>query len=215
MRTFAEMEMTGKPMDYYRQYRANISAVTGDRVQEVANRFVDPERMVILIVGDREPCWLLGLSAQPRTPSPCSPSSHHDLLEGRDTASRGYHVAAEYAASLLALWGIKPGGDKPGMGPMTAAAFFGEQTSRRPPEQSYLQEFAMMESLDSTTEISLDLKLGALSKSRTFQSGVDFTGMLTTPGSFTAPVVSPATGSPKKRSPTMISRTSTSRARSS
>lgn len=56
MRTFAEMEMTGKPMDYYRQYRANISAVTGDRVQEVANRFVDPERMVILIVGDREPC---------------------------------------------------------------------------------------------------------------------------------------------------------------
>ena len=56
MRTFAEMEMTGKPMDYYRQYRANISAVTRDRVQEVADRFVDPERMVILIVGDREPC---------------------------------------------------------------------------------------------------------------------------------------------------------------
>ncbi|MGB7295608.1 MAG: M20/M25/M40 family metallo-hydrolase [Candidatus Aminicenantales bacterium] len=122
-----------------------------------------------------------------------------DLLEGRDTASKGYHVAAEYAASLLGLWGIKPGGDKPEMGAMTAARFFGEQTTRRPPERSYLQEFAMKETVDSTTEISLDLKLGALSKSRTFRSDFDFTGMMATPGSFTAPVVFAGYGITEKK----------------
>ncbi len=36
-----------------------------------------------------------------------------DLLEGRETATRGYALAAEYAASLLKLWGVKPAGDMP------------------------------------------------------------------------------------------------------
>ena len=35
----------------------------------------------------------------------------HDLLEGRDTASRGYAIASEYIASHLKLWGLKPAGD--------------------------------------------------------------------------------------------------------
>src|SRR4030042_1113858 len=39
-----------------------------------------------------------------------------DLLEGRDTATRGYRLAAEYAASLLAPWKLKPGGGQPMMG---------------------------------------------------------------------------------------------------
>ena len=122
-----------------------------------------------------------------------------DLLEGRDTATRGYELAAEYAASLMKLWKVKPGGDQPGMGAMTAARFFGGQTPRTPPERSYFQEFAMKETTDSTTEISLDLKLGALSKSRTFQSGIDFTGMLATQGEFTAPVVFAGYGITEKK----------------
>jgi zinc protease len=56
MTTFAEMEMTNKPMDYYRQFRSNIEAVTKERVLEVADRYIQPERMAIMIVGDREPC---------------------------------------------------------------------------------------------------------------------------------------------------------------
>ncbi|MBP1770314.1 MAG: hypothetical protein H6P96_932, partial [Candidatus Aminicenantes bacterium] len=36
-----------------------------------------------------------------------------DLLEGRETATRGYALAAEYAASLLKMWGVKPAGDMP------------------------------------------------------------------------------------------------------
>ncbi len=36
-----------------------------------------------------------------------------DLLEGRDTATEGYKLAAEYVASMFQLWGIKPAGDMP------------------------------------------------------------------------------------------------------
>lgn len=123
-----------------------------------------------------------------------------DLLEGRDTGSKGYHVAAEYAASLFGLWKVKPGGDKPEAGPMAAARyFFGEQTRRNPPERSYLQEFALEETADSSTEVGLDLKLGVLNKSRTFQPNIDFTGMMTTPGSFTAPVVFAGYGITEKK----------------
>ncbi len=39
-----------------------------------------------------------------------------DLLEGRETATRGYALAAEYAASLFKMWGVKPAGDMPMMG---------------------------------------------------------------------------------------------------
>jgi zinc protease len=56
MASFAELEMTGKPMDYYRKYRDHIRAVTKARVQEVANKYIHPDRFVVLIVGDWEPC---------------------------------------------------------------------------------------------------------------------------------------------------------------
>jgi len=112
-----------------------------------------------------------------------------DLLEGRDTATRGYQLAAEYAASLMSLWKLKPGGDQPGMDRMMMGMRFGQEPPRQAPERSYLQEFAMKETTDSSTVISLDLKMGALSKTRAFQSGVDFTGMMSGSDSITAPVV--------------------------
>jgi hypothetical protein len=34
-----------------------------------------------------------------------------DYLEGRDTASKGLHIAGDYVASLYKLWGVKPAGD--------------------------------------------------------------------------------------------------------
>lgn len=36
-----------------------------------------------------------------------------DLLEGRDTCSPGYNIAAEFAAALFRLWGLHPAGDFP------------------------------------------------------------------------------------------------------
>jgi len=56
MSTFANLEMTGKPMDYYKTYRDNINAVDKAKVQEVANKYIHPDKAVILIVGDFEPC---------------------------------------------------------------------------------------------------------------------------------------------------------------
>jgi len=53
--TFANLEMTGKPLNYYKTYRDNIRAVTKAKVQEVAKATIHPERAVIMIVGDFEP----------------------------------------------------------------------------------------------------------------------------------------------------------------
>ncbi|HPW16817.1 MAG TPA: pitrilysin family protein [Candidatus Aminicenantes bacterium] len=56
MMSFANLEMTGKPMDYYKNYRARIQAVTKAKVQEAAGKYIRPDTAVILIVGDFEPC---------------------------------------------------------------------------------------------------------------------------------------------------------------
>ncbi|MDD8026197.1 MAG: pitrilysin family protein [Acidobacteriota bacterium] len=56
MSTFANMEMTGRPMDYYKTYRAKIQAVTKAKVQEVARKYIQPDKAVIMIVGDFDPC---------------------------------------------------------------------------------------------------------------------------------------------------------------
>jgi zinc protease len=56
MSSFANLEMTGKPMDYYKTYRSKIQAVTLARVQEVATKYLHPDKASIMIVGDFEPC---------------------------------------------------------------------------------------------------------------------------------------------------------------
>ncbi len=43
----------GLPLEYYSSYVQNIEAVTGDDLQRVARRYVDPARMSFVIVGDR------------------------------------------------------------------------------------------------------------------------------------------------------------------
>jgi hypothetical protein len=58
-----------------------------------------------------------------------------------------------------------------------------------PPEKSYLQECILREISDVSTEMNLEVKRGALSKTRSFQSGVDFTSMSLTAESLAAPVV--------------------------
>ena len=56
MSSFANLEMTGKPMDYYKTYRSKIQAVTKARVQEVAGKYIHPDKAVLMVVGDFEPC---------------------------------------------------------------------------------------------------------------------------------------------------------------
>ncbi len=56
MTNFANQEMTGKTADYYKTYRSKIQAVTKARVQEVATKYIQPDKIAIMIVGDWEPC---------------------------------------------------------------------------------------------------------------------------------------------------------------
>jgi predicted Zn-dependent peptidase len=56
MTNFAKQEMTGKPMDYYKNYRSKIRSVTKEKVLEAANKHIHPDKIAIMIVGDWEPC---------------------------------------------------------------------------------------------------------------------------------------------------------------
>jgi Zn-dependent M28 family amino/carboxypeptidase len=114
-----------------------------------------------------------------------------DLLEGRDTASRGFDVAAEYAASLLKMWGVKPAGDMPMMGGFRMGR---GQAPQQPRERTYFQEFTMKETSDTQTDIAIEVNRSGLVKSRTFHGGLDFGGGFGgmgggTEGTVTAPVV--------------------------
>lgn len=53
-RQLSELVAHDLPLDYYNEYLRRILAVTAADVQRVARQHVDPERMVIVVVGDRE-----------------------------------------------------------------------------------------------------------------------------------------------------------------
>ncbi|OGD10748.1 MAG: hypothetical protein A2Y86_07325 [Candidatus Aminicenantes bacterium RBG_13_62_12] len=54
--SFANLELAGKPLDYYARYRDRIKAVTRDKVLEAARTYIHPDQAAIMIVGDWEPC---------------------------------------------------------------------------------------------------------------------------------------------------------------
>ena len=60
-----DMELYDLPHDYFDRYRENIGAVTKDKVERVAMRYIDPDHAVIVIVGNakqiREPLGELGV----------------------------------------------------------------------------------------------------------------------------------------------------------
>ncbi len=60
-----DIELYGLPENYFDHYRENIAAVTKEDVTRVANKYLDPNRVLIVIVGNaseiREPLGTLGL----------------------------------------------------------------------------------------------------------------------------------------------------------
>jgi len=51
---FAADEFTGRDPSYWQTYRDRIRSVTAADVQRVAQKYLDPDRMVILVVGDQK-----------------------------------------------------------------------------------------------------------------------------------------------------------------
>jgi hypothetical protein len=101
-----------------------------------------------------------------------------DWMEGRETGTRGYSIAAEYAASLFKLWGVKPAGDMPsggggqrGMGGPPAGQ------PAQPRERSYFQEFALKSTSDVQSSMSFEVNKSGALKTRAFQAGVDYQSM--------------------------------------
>jgi len=52
--TFADDHYTGRPDDYWQNYTKNIAAVTPDDVLAVAQKYLHPDKLVFLVVGDPE-----------------------------------------------------------------------------------------------------------------------------------------------------------------
>lgn len=50
--TFAEDAYTGRAPDYWQNYAANMKAVTADDVLAAAQRYLHPEKLVFLVIGD-------------------------------------------------------------------------------------------------------------------------------------------------------------------
>lgn len=59
-----DMELYDLPEDYFDRYRENIAAVSKEEITRVANKYLDPDRVLIVIVGNaqqiREPLTTLG-----------------------------------------------------------------------------------------------------------------------------------------------------------
>ncbi|MDD8026536.1 MAG: M20/M25/M40 family metallo-hydrolase [Acidobacteriota bacterium] len=112
-----------------------------------------------------------------------------DLLEGREAGTRGYQLAAEYAASLFGMWGLTPIGDVAPRSFSMAQYFSGATTPVKPAEKTFWQEFPLQETLETSTRMALEVRNGQAVLNREFQAGADYSSISPTGDILTAPVV--------------------------
>jgi hypothetical protein len=112
-----------------------------------------------------------------------------DLLEGRETGTRGFQAAAEYAASLFGLSKLKPVGDMParsfGISQMLGTTI----TPPKPLENTYLQEFPLVETTETSRGLSFEVRRGGSVRTHTFRPVVDYQGFAALGDTLSGPVV--------------------------
>jgi hypothetical protein len=111
-----------------------------------------------------------------------------DLLEGRETASEGYDIAAQYAASLFELWGIKPAGDLE-RSRMSMRGMFQPPQKPSTPKRSYFQNIPFIETLGTEGMAEVEWQSGQQKKTKTFNPDMDYSYSASETQSLTAPVV--------------------------
>ncbi len=91
-----------------------------------------------------------------------------DWTEGRETGKKGEYMSADYIASMLQLYGIKPGGDYP-----QARGYVNIQEGK---DKTYFQNFILIKTSPGEEQI-LKIKTveGNLIKTETYTNNVDFT----------------------------------------
>lgn len=115
-----------------------------------------------------------------------------DLLEGRDTGTTMYDIAAQFAAVLFRMWEIKPAGNLSLRKRQSIFETQKKQDKEKKKERTYFQEVIMKEFLDIERSMILDHRQGASRKTRTFYPDMDYINTTLHPGSFddiSAPVV--------------------------
>ena len=110
-----------------------------------------------------------------------------DWMEGRETATPGFAMAADCVVSLFKMWGIKPAGDFP-LPPNSRMRFF-EPTPPAAPERTYFQNITFKEVTDTKGEITVEVAKGPSVKTQKYTAGVDYQAGYSPDGSVTAPVV--------------------------
>jgi len=105
-----------------------------------------------------------------------------DLMEGRDTGTSTYDIAAEFAAALYRLWDIKPAGDYP---PRVRSRIFEKSKKRKKKkERTYFQKVIMKKILDKKSSIILKKQYGNSVESKTFHLKTDYMDNTTIRGGF-------------------------------
>jgi len=90
-----------------------------------------------------------------------------DWMEGRETGEKGEYLASDYIASMLQLYGVKPGGDYPQA--RLSSSF------RKGMERSYFQNFILLKTVPGEEQILRVTSTEAMTKKTTnFDYNVDF-----------------------------------------
>jgi hypothetical protein len=107
-----------------------------------------------------------------------------DLLEGRDTCSPGYNIAAEFAAALFRLWGLQPAGDFPPRKRPNPYDLLKTPDKKPNPTRTYFQDVFMKEFFDNDFSITGYYREKSSSQLKTFQPDIDYISPYEIPGNF-------------------------------